>query len=469
MRAHLSLHGLVIGTVGGGTGLPAQRALLEMMGCTGDGSAAKLAEVIAGYCLALELSTLAAIATGEFASAHERLGRNRPVRSLSQRELTPSFFEPGLQRAFGRAVKVTAVDPIDSGAGASILGELAARRFTRDVGVHHRRLHHGRGSTDVVVKIKPLDTEIELMMQGLASSCGPAVAAAWRQFGHDAGFARCHQRELAVYAQTDPRFTRHVPKVYDIVCDESSETHALVLERLHDGVHLMDSADDPSGWTESALEAALRGAGALHAIWLGRERELLAAPWLGIPPTAERMCAMRPLWTALASHAAEEFPALVPEWELAWHRRLLADMPRWWRRIERMPRTLAHNDFNPRNLGIRGTDGVSALCVYDWELATLQLPQHDVAELLAFVLSPRATRDTVAQLVELHRRAVIESGAATVPDAATWREGFALAARDLLVNRMGLYLMGHTQRQYRFLPRVLDTLRHLIALDLESL
>jgi hypothetical protein len=178
------------------------------------------------------------------------------------------------------------------------------------------------------------------------------------------------------------------------------------------------------------------------------------------------MCAMRPLWSALASHAAEEFPVLMPERELARHRALLAGMPEWWARLERMPRTLAHNDFNPRNLALRGSDGVSTLCAYDWELATLHLPQHDAAELLAFVLSPAATREEVRHWVELHRRALAEAGGA-VTDAATWREGFALAARDLLVNRMGLYLMGHTQRHYPFLPRTLETLRHLIDLELE--
>jgi NADP-dependent 3-hydroxy-3-methylglutaryl-CoA reductase len=468
--ARLTLHGLAIGTVGGGTGLPAQRALLEMMGCTGEGSVRRLAEIMGGYCLALELSTLAAIATGEFASAHERLGRNRPVRSLAEEEFVPAFFERGLRRVMGREIRVDRVEIIDDGAGSSILGELAARRFSRTIGVFHRRLHHGRGTTDVVVKVKPLDTEVELMMQGLATSCGPEVSAAWARFGREAGFGGCHRRELAIYEQPDPRFVRHVPIVYDLLRDEARETHALVLERLHGKVRLMDSADDPSQWTDHDLEAALRGAGALHAIWMGRERELLAQPWLGAAPTAHGMCAMRPLWSALATHAAEEFPALMPEEELARHRALLATMPRWWAHLERMPRTLAHNDFNPRNLALRGMDGVSTLCAYDWELATLHLPQHDVAELLAFVLSPAATREEVAHWVERHRRAVADAGRATaVPDAATWRDGFALAARDLLVNRMGLYLMGHTQRHYAFLPRTLETLRHIIDLDLEAI
>jgi hypothetical protein len=466
--ARLSLHGLVVGTVGGGTGLPAQRSLLEMMGCTGHGSVRRLAEIIGGYCLALELSTLSALATGEFAGAHERLGRNRPVQPLTEQELVPAFFERGLRRVLGREAHVDRVETIGEGPGASILGELAARRFSRTIGVFHRRLHHARGSTDVVVKVKPLDAEVELMMQGLATSCGPRVADAWARFGGEAGFGGSHRRELAIYEQTDPRFVRHVPMVYDLLRDESRGTHALVLERLHGKVRLMDSADDPGEWTGQDVETALRGVGALHAMWLGRERELLAQPWIGAPPSAERMCAMRPLWSALATHAAEEFPSLMPERELARHHALLSEMPGWWGRLEQMPRTLAHNDFNPRNLALRGADGGSTLCAYDWELATLHLPQHDVAELLAFVLTPRVTREEVAHWVELHRRAVAQSGGAgAVASAATWREGFTLAARDLLVNRMGLYLMGHTQRHYAFLPRALETLRHLIDLDLE--
>jgi aminoglycoside/choline kinase family phosphotransferase len=153
--------------------------------------------------------------------------------------------------------------------------------------------------------------------------------------------------------------------------------------------------------------------------------------------------------------------------ELQRQQELIASIPEWWARLEAMPRTLIHNDFNPRNLGLRCGAAGPTLCVYDWELATVHLPQHDAAELLAFVLSPEAERDEVARYVELHRRAVLEAGG-SVPDAATWREGFSLAARDLLVNRFSLYLMAHTARHYGFLERSLRTLRRLVALELET-
>src|SRR4030095_10442996 len=128
--------------------------------------------------------------------------------------------------------------------------------------------------------------------------------------------------------------------------------YVLVLERLDD-VRLIDSADDPSGWTSADIETALRGAGALHAIWMGRESDLAQQPWIGIPPTARRMAAMRPLWDALTEHAAVEFPWLMTDDDVARQRRLIAELPIWWGELEAMPRTLIHNDFNPRNIAIR--------------------------------------------------------------------------------------------------------------------
>lgn len=496
VRARLYLPGLVVGTVGGGTHLPAQHALLAMMGCTGEGSARRLAEVIAGFCLALDLSTLAAVTSGEFALAHERLGRNRPVESLGVGELTPAWFEPGLRRALARpALVVERVENLDAGPGAGIVGDLTARRLGRAVGVLHRRLHWmdgprvdgpgaggpdagapgAGGPTDVVVKLKPVDAEVRLMMQGLATACGRRAGEAFARHHAALGFTGCHLRELAVYAQTDPRFTAHAPRVYGLVRDDARATYALVLERLGAGVRLLDSADDPAGWGAAEVEAAMRGLGALHAVWLGREAELLGRPWIGAPPSAARMAEARPLWNALAEHAADECPALMDAAELRRQRALVDSLPAWWARIEAMPRTLAHNDCNPRNVALRevvpdapgAPGGRLTLCAYDWELATVHLPQRDAAELLAFVLAPDAGRAEVLHHVERHRRAAAEAGAA-VPNAAAWREGFALALRDLLVNRFALYLMGHGFRHYAFLERSLRTLRRLIDLELEK-
>lgn len=74
----LTLPALSIATVGGGTGLGTQRECLEMLGCYGSGKSRKLAEIVASALLGGEISMGAAIASGEFAAAHEQYGRNRP-------------------------------------------------------------------------------------------------------------------------------------------------------------------------------------------------------------------------------------------------------------------------------------------------------------------------------------------------------------------------------------------------------
>lgn len=73
----VTLPSLIVATHGGGTGLPTQRECLEVMGCHGAGKVRKLAEIVAGAVLAGELSLAAAIASREWVSSHERMGRHR--------------------------------------------------------------------------------------------------------------------------------------------------------------------------------------------------------------------------------------------------------------------------------------------------------------------------------------------------------------------------------------------------------
>ncbi|MEP3276210.1 MAG: 3-hydroxy-3-methylglutaryl-CoA reductase [Stappiaceae bacterium] len=73
----VTMPNILVGSVGGGTGLPSQSAGLEMMGLRGKGKAAALAEVTAALCLCGEISIIAAIAAGQFTRAHAKLARMR--------------------------------------------------------------------------------------------------------------------------------------------------------------------------------------------------------------------------------------------------------------------------------------------------------------------------------------------------------------------------------------------------------
>ena len=80
----VAMPSIEVGTVGGGTSLPAQAAALAIIGCQGanrevtGGNADTLARVVAGSVLAGELSLIAALATDDLLKAHIELNR-KPV------------------------------------------------------------------------------------------------------------------------------------------------------------------------------------------------------------------------------------------------------------------------------------------------------------------------------------------------------------------------------------------------------
>jgi hydroxymethylglutaryl-CoA reductase (NADPH) len=77
LYASVTMPNLIVGTVGGGTGLPGQQACLEILGLAGPGNARALTEVCAAVALAGEISIIGALSEGGFTNAHQRLARGK--------------------------------------------------------------------------------------------------------------------------------------------------------------------------------------------------------------------------------------------------------------------------------------------------------------------------------------------------------------------------------------------------------
>jgi thioester reductase-like protein len=374
------------------------------------------------------------------------LGSRRIFKAIElDRELFATFF-PRLEKA----------EEIRRGARHSILTELTSWASRRRYGLFRYRLECA-GSTprEVLVKVKSADHETIAVARKVATLADPALGAIYGEWAADLGFAKAHPRELALLRQDDPRFRRHTPGVFGIVDDDPAGRWLAICEYLED-VELLDSADDPAGWTPAHFEAAIRGLAALQAIHWGREKELRRESWLGKVLGAADMTAMIPLWHALEAFSRQKFAAWAGPGLEERRRQLIDTIGGWWPELEAQPRTLTHNDFNPRNLCFRRTENGPSLVAYDWELATLQAPQHDLAELLCFVLNEKTSRAELDALVELHRQALQdETGQAL--DAAAWRRGFDLCLADLMVNRLPMYALVDRFRRQKFLPRVVAT------------
>jgi aminoglycoside phosphotransferase (APT) family kinase protein len=121
-----------------------------------------------------------------------------------------------------------------------------------------------------------------------------------------------------------------------------------------------------------------------------------------------------------------------------------------------MPQTLIHNDFNPRNLALRRDSGRLRLCAFDWELATIGMPQRDLAEFLSFILPPDASPRRIARWVERYRALLVAaSGVAFL--RTEWETGFRAALCELLVDRLSFYAMIDRVRSQVFLSRVVQS------------
>ncbi|MGD9580967.1 MAG: hydroxymethylglutaryl-CoA reductase [Vampirovibrionia bacterium] len=73
----VTMPNLIVGTVGGGTWLPAQNEGLSILGCSGNNKARKFAEICAATALCGELSIMSSISAGDFARAHSLFGRKK--------------------------------------------------------------------------------------------------------------------------------------------------------------------------------------------------------------------------------------------------------------------------------------------------------------------------------------------------------------------------------------------------------
>lgn len=96
-----SMPSIEVGTVGGGTILAPQRAMLDMLGVAGahatspGANAQRLARVICAAVMAGELSLMSALAAGHLIQAHMKHNRSVPA--------TPGAVTPGGPGTFGRS------------------------------------------------------------------------------------------------------------------------------------------------------------------------------------------------------------------------------------------------------------------------------------------------------------------------------------------------------------------------------
>ncbi|MBL7812061.1 MAG: phosphotransferase [Bacteroidetes bacterium] len=437
MTATLNLPNLVIGTVGGGTQLSRQAEALEIMQCRGTGKVERLASLIAGFALGLELSTYSAIVSGEFAKAHEKLGRNKPVNWLLRSELTPEFLQRTLQQIPAeeiRSVRVLDHDLLDNG----ILTHIASRISKKLIGFVPLEITGMDGrQRKLLLKSKATDDEVIKGLHVMAASIDPELSDRIRAARASLEYTGSHWKEAHIYHILSRAGYENIPVLAGFMEQPEREIYLFVQEFLDmDAMHIARSENAPELWHETDIKNTICAITNFHRNPLQQElQEIpLFEPWNALPLYEKLMQIL------IGERAPENLKTQLQELQGA-----LPGLKQEAQAIA-LERVVVHNDFNPRNIVIRSS---KIPVIYDWELAVKDLPHRDIAEFLAFVLPDDFTQSQLMDYVKFHY--------SLYPDTSwkEWIKAMRYALKVCILTRFSFYEVAGILVRYDFSARIL--------------
>ncbi len=265
----LSIPALVIGTVGGGTNLPVPQAVLNLMNCNGKGKIERFAKLIAGFALSLEISILAAMASGQFARAHQKLGKNKTVNWLLKSDLTTDFIKNHIPEIHGHPIQSTEI-LVHSSINNGILTNLVKRVSKKVLGFIPMHIDNGNGvSGKVLIKSKPLDYEVIEGLHFMASNISSQLADNLVLQKEHLEYKNSHIKEIEVYKFLHEIKYPFMPEFFGEVTDKEREIYLFMLEFLNDeDMEVFNSENEIHKWTDERISDAIASIHLVHKAYL---------------------------------------------------------------------------------------------------------------------------------------------------------------------------------------------------------
>lgn len=452
----LNLPNLVIGTVGGGTHLAKQAEALRIMNCLGTGTVTRFAKLIAGFALSLEISTYAAIVSGAFAKAHEKLGRNKPVNWLLRSEITEQFLRMVLNECNEEilSVNLDQIHVLENGILTNIAGTISKKM----IGFETLRITYRYEGTliekPLMLKSKALDTEVIKGLHRVAASIDPELSDLFYKYQDHLEYKHCHRKEPEIYSFLHRNMFTNIPRVFGTLKDEAREIYMIALELLDPcSMAIMNSENSPEQWTSSHVMDAIRVIDTAH--------KLFTANGLTDMQLRSHVHTFEP-WNA--NELYNKLLSLLIREEKSIERKVqLEELIDAAARLEILGgeilvrKTIIHNDYNPRNVAVSNTKNVN---IYDWELAMLNFPHRDVVEFLSFVLPEDFSTEELFDYLEFHYHLNIDR----IPSREEWFKVYTYSVTEYIITRVTLYEVAGIVVKYDFSKRILTTALRMLTM-----
>jgi len=440
----LTLYALVIGTLGGGTQLAKQQEALEIMGCAGAHKVGRFASLIAGFALSLDVSTYAAMVSGEFAKAHEKLGRNKPVDWLQWKELDKPFFTAIVQPYLTE--RIEAVTLLKGAVDSGILMNLSKRVNRKLIGFIPFDVTTSDCRIPLLIKSKGTDKETIKGLHLMAASINPALSDLISEYQDQLEYINSHEKELSLPLYLFANHLHSSPQFYGTYRNTEREIYLLCQERLlEEEMLLMDSENKPELWTNEIIKKTINAIDQIHKNYLlesakAKPKELMEFSIMGAIPLYKKMIAI-----ISAEDGTGRFDILS---------QFLADLENE-SVVYLTKKTIVHNDFSPRNIAVRRN---GEIVIYDWELAVLNYPQRDIIELLAFTFEADFDKSELIVYLRHHFNLSAET------DFDEWKKLTIHCIKEFLVSRISFYAAAEILMKLKFVSRVYTNSLKMIKL-----
>lgn len=451
---YLALHlpTLVVGTIGGGTHLPKQKEALQLMQCYGNGKAGRFAKLIAGFALSLEISTYSAIVSGEFAKAHEKLGRNKPVRRLLMSEITPKFIAQCIRPEYSEKHDFEAIISRQTIVDNGIINNITHRVSKKIIGFVPVEVEAGGTAYQVLLKSKALDTEVIKGLCVMAASIDPALSDLIETHAPALEYRHTHLKEMLLYEDLHKQALQGRPAYFGKYINPKREIYIVAIEALNlQQLKHINTENQPGKWSGNDIREVIQRITTIHRHYqrTGNRQALQSIKTF-------RVSEAQPLYNKLLDLVVKESESPYLKKKYAELYAFVAHSENEHSRLN-MPQTIIHNDFNTRNIAVRRS---GTACIYDWELAVVNFPQRDIIEFLSFCLPLNFEAQQFLQFIEFH---------ASLYPAIPLRdmlEASIYAAKEYLVTRVSFYEVAGILMKYEFSGRVaINTFRMIELLE----
>lgn len=448
----LLMPSLVVGTVGGGTQLPAFRENIELLGCYQHSqSADRLAEAIVSFALALELSTVSAVGGGQFVEAHEVFGRQLLKSGLNIKEIDEEFFKKSLADE-----TISRVNKIEGKNKQGFVTDIAQQVSKKHTGMYAFEIESKVQSKKAFLKIKAHDREIVLGSARVLEVLNPGVAELLIKRSEHLPFKNCHVREIEILSKKDPVIDKIAPPFLGSFVDFNKEAFVLIQEMIQSDWHISEILR-LDNWNEQLKQEVILQMAQLHKSFLHDQSRIksLSESTLEMG-SAKNIDDQLDLWDALFTLSytkiKNHYPVTFKYYESA-----LENFESIINEISKADQTLIHYDLNPRNIAFNNSNEIK---IFDWEFAALGLAQRDLIEFVLFVNSKQDIISSLNSLSKLHFDFIYGHQG----NWEKWQSGIKLSLQEFLVKRLPFYFilaeLGFCPYVDRLLGNIEEILNH---------